>query len=90
VLYLAVTGALWTVVGLVLVVGLWLRRKWSAWGAPVAVALYPAYYWIDRLLVADRSAIANRVVFLVVATLLVCGYLLFASFHPKTRAYLTK
>ncbi len=90
VFYFILTGAFWAVTGFSLAMGLYLRRRWSVWVARGAVILYPVYYWIDRLFVADRSAIASRVSFLVVTTLLLCGFLLWALSRPKTGAYLVK
>lgn len=90
VLYFILTGTFWSVAGLSLVVGLYLRRRWSAWMAWGAVILYPLYYWIDRLFIADRSAIASRIGFLVAATLLLGAFSLWTLSRAKTRAYLVK
>jgi hypothetical protein len=78
------------VTGFSLAVGLFLRRRWSAWLAWVALILYSLYYWIDRLFLADRSAIANRTGFLIATTLLLSAFTLWTLSRPKTRAYLAK
>jgi len=89
-LYLILTAAFWTLTGFSLAVGLYLRRRWSAWLAWGAVILYPLYYWIDRLFIADRSAIASRTPFLVAATLLLCAFTLWTLSCAKTKSYLAK
>jgi hypothetical protein len=90
VLYFILTGAFWAVTGFFLAVGLFLQRRWSAWLAWVALILYPLYYWIDRLFLAYRSAIANRTGFLVATTLLLSAFTLWTLSRPKTRSYLAK
>lgn len=90
VFYFVITGAFWTVAGFFLAVGLYLRRRWSAWLAWGALILYPLYYWIDRLFIADRSSIASRTAFLVATTLLLSAFTIWTLTRPKTRSYLVK
>lgn len=90
VLYLTLTGAFWTITGFSLAVGLYMRRRWSAWMAWGAAILYPLYYWIDRLFVADRSAIVSRTAFLIANTLLLSAFTFWALSRAKTKSYLVK
>jgi len=90
VLYIAVTGAIWTGIGLILLFGLWTRRRWSRTMTLIAVITYGCYYWSDRLLIADRSTIASRWLFALGFTLimLVLSFWVFAS--SKNKSYLSK
>lgn len=54
--YLAVTGFLWAITGLVLVRGLWLGKQWSVRGTQAWVLLYSLYFWLDRWLVASNGS----------------------------------
>lgn len=55
-LYLALRNVIWGLVGVPLVWGLWVGRRWAWYAAQVAAALYALYYWLDRLLLTDPSA----------------------------------
>jgi hypothetical protein len=60
VIYFVITGAVWMGIGIILVLGLLTRQKWSPSMAQITLVLYMCYYWVDRLFIADRSAIVNR------------------------------
>jgi hypothetical protein len=50
-LYTLISGVVWLLSGLLLVWGLWTGKSWS-WGAALGFFItYPAWYWLDRLLV---------------------------------------
>lgn len=50
-LYTLLSGAAWLLSGLSLVWGLWTGKSWS-WGVAMGLFIaYPAWYWLDRLLV---------------------------------------
>lgn len=54
-LYLALRNIVWGAVGVPLIWGLWIGRRW-AWYATQAVAgLYAVYYWLDRAFLADPT-----------------------------------
>lgn len=86
-LYLVVTGTFWVSVGIPLIVGLWVRRKWSLWMAWGVGILYPIFYWIDRLFIASRSAISSRVTFALGVTLFILIGMVCALLLPRTKAY---
>jgi len=56
---------------------------WMQFTAPV----YTAYYWLDRLLVADRSAIASRWPFALGLTILLLGFIFWVLSRPKVRQF---
>jgi hypothetical protein len=90
VVYLVITGAVWLVVGIFFLYGLWARRKWTPTMALTAVTLYTIYYWFDKLLVADTSAIANRWPFALGFTFLIIGLVFWTFTRLKTRAFFSK
>lgn len=45
-----VSSAFWAVVFCVAGIGLWRLKPWARWGAPTAVTLYLAQFWIERQL----------------------------------------
>lgn len=69
-LYLAVTGGLWGVAGMVAVIWLWMRREWTR-KAAFGVALFLAViFWADRLMVAPLHPYGNNNMFAAIMTLL--------------------
>lgn len=58
-LYLALTGLVWGLAGLILAGGLWLGKGWARPAFWLGFAAYSLYFWIDRLLLPgypQRSA----------------------------------
>jgi hypothetical protein len=59
-LYIALTGILWTIIGLPIYWGVWLGKPWARFACAAAVAVYAAYYWVDRLLFQGNPLRSNR------------------------------
>ncbi len=53
--YLALRNVFWGLMGVPLIWGLWVGRRWAWLATQVAVSLYTLYYWLDRTLLADPS-----------------------------------
>jgi hypothetical protein len=49
-LYLSMTGAGWSVVGAVLLWGMWSAKTWSRLAILISILLWLAEYWIERLI----------------------------------------
>jgi hypothetical protein len=90
VIYLVITGAIWTGIGFPLVVGLLTRRKWSPSMAQIAIVLYVCYYWLDRLVIADRSAIASGWQFALGSTILLFCFTLWTLIQSKNKGFFAK
>ena len=68
--YLAATGALWGVAGMVVVIWLWLRRK-GARQAAFGIALFLALtFWADRLLLLGMNPYGGNNLFAAGVTLI--------------------
>ena len=87
VLYLGITGLIWGLLGVILVWGLFLGRSWAPRLMQFTAPVYTAYYWLDRLLVADRSAIASRWPFALGLTILLLGFIFWVLSRHKVRQY---
>jgi hypothetical protein len=55
-LYLASTGLIWTITGLILFIGLWQGRSWTPKTTRLLALAYALYEWLDRIL----ASIAGR------------------------------
>lgn len=49
--YLALTGLVWGVLGVLLFLGLWKGFNWAYRFGRLGIILYVSYFWIDRILV---------------------------------------
>ncbi|UCH58303.1 MAG: hypothetical protein JSV61_08755 [Anaerolineales bacterium] len=58
-LYLASSGMVWGLIGLVLFLGLWQGYTRVPMYTALAAFLYSVYYWVDRMLVTTDRAQAN-------------------------------
>ncbi len=87
VIYLAITGLVWGLLGICLVWGLFLGRSWAPWLMQVISVIYTAYYWLDRLFFADFSAIANRWSFTLGLTITLLVFIFWLFSRPKTKEF---
>ncbi len=85
--YLAISGTFWAGVGLAVIVGLWFGRNWSAHLTCAAFVIYAAYYWLDRLLVAESMAIAARWPFTAGLTIILLAFAFWTLSRSKARLF---
>ena len=88
--YMAATGLIWTVAGILLAVGLFFGRRWSFRLAKANLVIYTAYYWSDRLLIAEPAAIMVRWPFALGLTIVLWIFTFWVLSHPKTHLFLKK
>ena len=50
-IYALVSGAFWSLAGIIGLVGLWTRQRWASTGAWGAAIFYPAAYWLEKIAV---------------------------------------
>ena len=86
-LYLSVTGAVWVVVGGVLLWGLFTAKPWTRPGIPFAILLWLAQYWIERLLFELPRA---NLLFAVLASLVLLTVTLVSALNRKTKTFLIR
>jgi hypothetical protein len=87
VVYLVISGAVWLGVGIFLLYSLWTRRKWSPPMAVFWVLTYSCYYWLDRLLIADPSAVESRWIFAIGFNLLIIIIAIWTLKSPRSRDF---
>jgi hypothetical protein len=90
VIYYVITGAVWGGIGVALAYGLFGGRKWSSSLAQVITFMYATYYWLDRLVIADRFSITSRWRFVTGLTILLAIFVFWVLKLPKTRTFLNK
>jgi hypothetical protein len=83
-LYIAISGGLWIIIGLLLAWGLWLGKAWG-WAAAIGGTVgYTAWYWFDRLVMQKPPAnwpfvLGSNIIFLLT--------ILTILFSRKTRRF---
>ncbi len=85
--YLAFTGLVWTVAGLSLAFGLWRGRRWALRLAWIAIPAFALYYWLDRLLMANRAVSLTNWPFAAVLTGLLLGFAVLTLARRKNREF---
>jgi hypothetical protein len=86
-LYLAVTGLIWGLLGAILVWGLYLGLPWAPRLMRITAPIYAAIYWIDRVMIADHSAIANRWPFALGLTIFLIIFTFWVLSRPKAKKF---
>ncbi|MBC8506983.1 MAG: hypothetical protein ISR58_08720 [Anaerolineales bacterium] len=86
-LYLASRNAFWGLAGIPLIWGLWVGRHWAWRVTQIAAVFYTLYYWLDRLLLADSSAIAGRWPFALGLTITCLFYTFIVLWLPRSRRF---
>ena len=90
VLYLAITGLIWGLIGACLVWGLFLGRSWALKLMKITAPFYAIFYWIDRLWIANFSAIGNRWPFALGLTIVLIALTFWILSRSKTRNFFTQ
>lgn len=91
-LYIALTGAFWAAIGLPLAWGLWRGKIWASRLMRLAVFVFSAYYWLDRLWVANRGigstlSLPQNWLFVAVLNSIGIGLLLWVLSSPSVRSF---
>jgi hypothetical protein len=86
-LYLSITGAGWGVVGCVLLVSLFVGKKWTPRAILTSIVVWLIEYWIER--VFYQSSRAN-VPFAAVGSILVVCITLISTLHKSTLNFFTR
>lgn len=86
-IYIAVSGAIWGIGGLLSSLGLWLRKKWSRTISLMITLLFTAWYWIDEFLFSPLSASRPNLLFRIAVTIISLSYIFIVLFHPHYRRY---
>lgn len=86
--YIAVSGALWTVVWLLVLWSFWQRARYTRTILLVASALYAAWFWVDRLVI--QAGPRPNSPFALVATLLLLGYTAAIVLDSRNQPYFRK
>ncbi len=74
--YLAISGVIWALIGLVSAVGIWLRRRWALILLGCAVISFTVWYWMDRLLLSANPEANSNWAF---SLLMTAGILIYFS-----------
>jgi uncharacterized protein (TIGR03382 family) len=82
--YLAATGGIWCLAGLLLAWSLWRRKSWGRWAAIGGSLAYIAWYWLDRSFLQAPHANWLFALAVTVATLVGISGILFT---PRSREY---
>ncbi len=85
-IYIAATGLFWTLGLLIAALSLWFGWKWAPITAATLIALYIAYYWLDRLIYQSLVRRGNHVFSLVITIV----FLLFTAvsiYLPGSRKF---
>jgi hypothetical protein len=59
--YLVFSSAVWTLVFGLLAVGLWRCKHWARLGAPLALTVYVAVVWVERLVLGRSDFVRETV-----------------------------
>jgi hypothetical protein len=68
-LSMAVSGALWAVVGFICSCGVWLKRVWSAWLSFYSAVAFSVWRWLDWSLLTRSQAAQTNLSFALISTI---------------------
>jgi hypothetical protein len=86
-LYLSITGAGWTLVGIVLLWGIFSGKRWTRLAIPLAIFLWLTEYWVERLFFEAPRA---NMPFAFLASLLLLSLTLVCALNRRTRQFLIR
>jgi len=83
-IYLAITGAVWLIIGSILAFEILRRKSWAWAGTIAGISCYAAWYWVDRLEIEIPHANGP---FALALTVLFLGISMMILFSKNTRGY---
>ncbi len=86
--YIAITGAIWMLMGCFVLWSFWQRIRYSRWIILAAAVVYALWAWADRLLIQPGSH-ANWQ-FALIGTLVLLAYVAVVVLNPHLRVYFQK
>lgn len=86
--YVAITGGLFTLVGLILFLALWRRSRWTLSALLIAACVYAAWTWADKFFIQAR--IPANWQFTLSVTLVLLGFTAAVTLDPRSQAYFGK
>ena len=86
-IYLAITGAVWMVAGIVLLWSIWAGKRWAYLAVPISIFAWLAEYWLERIFFQDPRA---NLIFMIAVTIVVSTMTLLITFNRKTKEFLLK
>lgn len=86
-LYLAITGAGWAVAGAVLIWSVWAGKRWAYPAIPLAVFLWLAEYWLERIFFQMPRA---NLSFMFSVTAILAGITLAITLNKSSRNFLMR
>jgi hypothetical protein len=86
-LYLALTGVLWTIIGIPLLWLLWRGHPKTPVITSGIAVFFSLYFWIDRLFIANISSGLPNLAFLAAANAFLLAFTFWALINPKSSSY---
>ena len=84
---IALSGFIWSLVGFGVAWGLWSVAAWAPWATRVASLAYAAYTWLDRLTLSASPLRSGNQPFVLAATFILLGFVLWVLARSGVRAY---
>ena len=85
--YLSITGASWTVAGIVLLWSVFVGKRWAYPAIPASVALWLVQYWLERIFFEAPRA---NLPFMIVVTLFLLVVTVTITFSQRTKNFLLR
>jgi len=89
-LYLLLSGFLWGLAGVILFQGLWRGTGWAPKWTQIVITGFIIYYWLDRLLLANRHIWQPRTSFIIGLCLLVISLMLWSLNNKGSKLFFEK
>lgn len=86
-LYLSMTGAIWLLIGIVLLWIIWSAKRWTYLAVPGSILLWLVQYWLERIFFQVQR---SNVTFSIIASIVLIAFTLICTFNQRTKKFLTK
>jgi hypothetical protein len=81
--YLAASGLVWGLAGIVVAVLVWLGVMWSRWVVIVVGLLFSVHYWLDEIFIVERTGLAQNWPFAAAINLVLLILIVWTLFRPR-------
>ena len=85
--YLAISGLVWSTIGLPLVLAIWYGARWAPGLTRLTIMVYTLYYWVDRLLMPSYPGRNANWPFMAVVSVIILVWAYWVLSRINTREF---
>lgn len=85
--YLAISGLFWSIIGIFLLYGIFLKKRWLPLIFKFTIILYVVYFWIEKLVISSNPPSVKDSIFVFGITIFAVVFFYWIITKPNVKEY---